>query len=53
MSEELRKELILLMDSISELAYGVMLTVGQDTATKVIVETNKVKSLLKVEGAKN
>ena len=51
MSEHLKEELLELMKSVRELAYGVMLQVGTDTATKVIIATSKVEEALKTKGA--
>jgi hypothetical protein len=47
MNEHLKQELIQLMEALRELAYGCMLQVGQDTATKVIVATGKVEEALR------
>ena len=47
MNENTKQELIKLMDALIQLAYGVMLQTGQETATQVVVAAGKVKEALK------
>jgi hypothetical protein len=47
MNENTKQELIKLMDTLIQLAYGVMLQTGQETATQVVVAAGKVKEALK------
>ena len=46
MDEHLKDDLVELMRALQELAYGVMLTTGQVTATKVISAAAKVEATI-------
>ena len=46
MTPEERQELIELLDALTELAYGCMLQVGVNTATKVVHSAQNLKIIL-------